>query len=281
MIYETSIESLLAFGFTETEARIYCFLLEESPATGYRISHAIGKAAANTYKAIAALEAKGALVIENGETRLCRATPPEDLLALLSRQFDAKKAMAKESLSRIHAPSEDHRVYQLTTADQVFARARAMLDSAKQIVTIDLTPLMADRFAKDVAEVEQRGVQLAAITYRPHDAYDNDFSALSANGERVLAAWPGQQINLVVDGRETLLAFLSRDCTTVIQAVWTNSRYLSVLYFNSIAAEIQAHRFERLAMENNWPLDATPFISLSKTRPLGMQELLSDPRIGS
>jgi len=67
---------LKALGFTETEALIYGYLVENSPATGYRISHDIGKQPPNTYKAIASLEDKGAIIVEVGERKLCRAVPP-------------------------------------------------------------------------------------------------------------------------------------------------------------------------------------------------------------
>jgi len=48
-------------------------LLKESPATGYRVRHAIGIAVANTYKALTSLEQKGAVIVENGENGLCLA----------------------------------------------------------------------------------------------------------------------------------------------------------------------------------------------------------------
>ncbi len=57
---------LQALGFTEIEALIYGYLVENSPATGYRISHAIGKQPPNTYKAIVTLENKGAIIVEVG-----------------------------------------------------------------------------------------------------------------------------------------------------------------------------------------------------------------------
>ena len=52
MQVNTGIDALRELGFTELESRIYIFLLEESPATGYRIAQAIEKPVANTYKAI-------------------------------------------------------------------------------------------------------------------------------------------------------------------------------------------------------------------------------------
>ena len=47
-----SVQALQELGFTCLEAHVYVYLLRRAPATGYRISHAIGNPTANTYKAL-------------------------------------------------------------------------------------------------------------------------------------------------------------------------------------------------------------------------------------
>src|SRR5262245_33241006 len=74
------IAPVSALGFTELEAATYAYLVQHSPATGYRIAHGIGKPIANTYKAIESLARKGAVVIEQTGNRLCRAVSPEEVL---------------------------------------------------------------------------------------------------------------------------------------------------------------------------------------------------------
>ncbi|MDO8629132.1 MAG: helix-turn-helix domain-containing protein, partial [Phycisphaerales bacterium] len=73
---EQVIQTLVPLGFTPLEGEVYAILVAESPATGYRVAQAIGKPVANTYKAIESLERKGAIVVDDGESRLCRAVPP-------------------------------------------------------------------------------------------------------------------------------------------------------------------------------------------------------------
>jgi predicted transcriptional regulator len=278
---KSAIDALLAFGFTEIEAQIYCFLLEQSPATGYRISHAIGKAAANTYKALTALEQKGAIIVESGENRLCRATPPDELLAALSQTFDSKCTYAKKVFASLPAQTEDHRVYQLTTAEQVICRARAMLEGASQVAVFDIMPMPALLLAEDVQLVTKRKIKIAAITYEPNEAFATETCLLAHDAKNVLAKWPGQQINLVVDARETLLALLSRDCSRVVQAVWTNSRYLSVFHYNSITSELLGHKYRELVPKlrtTDKTLQQISQIALTKARPPGFDELLREAR---
>jgi len=54
-----AVAALLDLGFTETEARLFCELTRLGPATGYRLSKAVGKATANTYQALETLDEHG------------------------------------------------------------------------------------------------------------------------------------------------------------------------------------------------------------------------------
>src|SRR5580658_1612581 len=107
------VHSLADLGFTNLEAEIYAFLLQESPATGYRIAQAIGKPAANTYKAIQTLEQKGAVIVEDGASRMCRAVSSDELLSRLTREFESKRISALTSLSALNHVSSDERIYQM------------------------------------------------------------------------------------------------------------------------------------------------------------------------
>ena len=75
MTPENSTEPLVALGFTGLESEIYSLLLRESAVTGYRIAKGLRKPAANVYKAIEALEAKGAVMVDQGRHRVRRGAP--------------------------------------------------------------------------------------------------------------------------------------------------------------------------------------------------------------
>ena len=71
--FERCVELIREFGFTALEAEIYVYLLQESPATGYKIAKGIGRSFTNVYKAISALRSKGAILVDEGSNRLSRA----------------------------------------------------------------------------------------------------------------------------------------------------------------------------------------------------------------
>src|SRR5688572_12935020 len=95
----SAVQALQTLGFSELEASIYAFLLTESPTTGYRIAQGIGKPVANTYKGIQALQSKGAVLIEDSDTRLCRAMPPDEVLGQLERGFQERRQLVSQALS--------------------------------------------------------------------------------------------------------------------------------------------------------------------------------------
>jgi len=231
------VASLEALGFSEIEALVYCFLLSESPATGYRISHGIGKPTPNTYKAIASLEARGAILVDDGDSRLCRAAPPEELLGALDRRWRGERARAAEALAEIAEDSADNRVYQLRDPVQVIERAASMLSRAREIALVDAFPAAFSQIRGPLEETARRGVRVFVKAYA-EDAAKGVTIVRPADSAEVLALWPGEHLSLVTDAQEHLVALFERDLSEVHQSIWTNSAFLSCMQHNHLALEL-------------------------------------------
>lgn len=260
--------SLTFLGFSEIEALVYTFLLQESPATGYRVSHAIGKPTANTYKAIAALALRGAVIIDDSENRLCRAVPPGELLERLGREFDTHKKTAADELAKIKQAAGDDRVYYLSSVDQVIERARAMISQAKQAALLDIFPKCVPLLSSDLEAAVRRGVKVAARCYER--TVVKGVAIVHAEGDRVLGTWPGQQLSITVDGDQFMHALLSQDVLSVHQALWSSSTFMSCLQYNALYNEIllvEAQNAGRGAASALGPL------SLTQLKPLGFRKL--------
>jgi sugar-specific transcriptional regulator TrmB len=229
---------LQALGFTEIESLVYAYLVENSPATGYRVSRGIGKQLPNTYKAIETLANKGAIVIEEGEKRLCQAVPPDEMLRALDSRFQEHRREADRELKTLAKPTEYGGIFHLRTVDQVIERGSAMLDRARRIVLCDLFPgplqilkeaLIATAKRDVLVVCRQYGrVQMPGVMTLPLDEPDP-----------ALESWLGQQISIVVDAEEHLIGLLTDDMGSVCEAVWSDSTFLSCMHHNHLAAEIQ------------------------------------------
>ena len=107
-----AVRALTDLGLNQLEAEVYAALLRESPATGYRLAQILGKPAAGVYKALESLANQGAIELDDGRTRQCRAVPSRELLAQLERRFTERKRRAEAVLSTIPHAGMDDRIYQ-------------------------------------------------------------------------------------------------------------------------------------------------------------------------
>jgi sugar-specific transcriptional regulator TrmB len=260
-------DSLVALGFTNLEAQIYCELLKSAPATGYKLAHAVGKAAANVYQALGVLEQKSAVIIDDGASRSYRPVPPEELLVALESGFTKRQAAAKSALERLYAPVPSDKIFQLRSPMQVLTRARQMLADASEVVLFDLFPVPLASLTSELAAATARGVQVGGIVYAPNAP--SEFLCLPSQGQpRTPDNWPGSQLTLVVDARQYLVALFSNDGSEIHHAFWSDSVYLSCIQHSGLGCEL---RLSALGLKNKDPLAQ---LALLPSMPPGLKELI-------
>jgi sugar-specific transcriptional regulator TrmB len=231
------VTELIALGFSELEAEVYVFLLRESPATGYRVAQAIGRTAANTYKTLESLEAQGAIMVEESESRLCRAVSPRELLSGLEATFTRQRSDAAETLSKVITDHSDDRVYQLKTPTQVFERCRSILGDARQVVLVDIFPRPLDELHAAIAKAIARGVRVAILAYEPAEL-PGATVVLNHQAPTVRSRWAGHWVNIAADSAEHVNALLTPDLSGVVHATWSASAFLSHLYHCGLLGEL-------------------------------------------
>jgi sugar-specific transcriptional regulator TrmB len=240
----SATQSLVDLGLTGTEAEVYTALLQESPATGYAIAKALGKPVANVYKGIQTLHEKGVVAVDEGETRLCRPVPLEELLERLEREFRGRRDRARVALAELPGPALDARVYHMRSREQVLERARRMLASATRVALLDVFPEPFELLRGDIREAAQRGVEVAAKVYAPAELPAVEL-VLGARAREIRDRWPGEWLNVVADGAQLLLALLRPGSGGVVQAVYSGSPYLSWVVHSSMACELGYAALER------------------------------------
>ncbi|TWT40600.1 Sugar-specific transcriptional regulator TrmB [Phycisphaerae bacterium RAS1] len=216
---------------------MYAFLLQEGPATGYRIAQAIGRPVGNVYKAVEALEAKGAVLsAQDADTRVTRAVPIAELLARLERKAAASRAAAAIALADLSSDAIDDRVYQIQSRDQLLERCRRMLAAAEQFVLTSACPAPLGALADDLVATAARGVAVGVKAFEPA-ALPGVELVIDPRGLSALTTGPGQWLYLTVDGREFVHALLSDDGTTLQNAVWSASPLMAWTFFTGISSD--------------------------------------------
>ncbi|HEV8607311.1 MAG TPA: helix-turn-helix domain-containing protein [Tepidisphaeraceae bacterium] len=231
-----AIAMLGELGFSELEGAIYAFLLQESPATGYRIAQALNKPVANTYKGLGALAAKGAVIIDDGETRLCRAVPPLEVFGQMERVLSQRCQQAAQMLSKLKSAPEDERVYRLQSVGQVMQRARQMISSAKQVVLVSAYPAPLKEIREELETAAARGVGIVLKIYEEAQVKGAQI-VMSNEATAMMEQFPAQELNLVSDAQEHLVALLDGEGSRLIQGVWSSSLFLSFVQYNGLYSE--------------------------------------------
>lgn len=234
---DTHIQSLMAMGLNALEAEVYTHLLKASPLTGYAVAKALGKPVANVYKAIETLSDKGAVLVDEGGARRCRAVPAKEFLARLERDFSRHRKEAEAVLAHLPAPAEDARIYHLRSRGQVFEQCRRLLAEARREVHIDIYPDPLAELRADIAAAAQRGVQIVIKTYDAMEIPGVEI-LVEPDAPLILERWPVQWVNVAIDHSRFTLALLTADGEDVVQAICSASPYVSYIHHGRLAFEL-------------------------------------------
>jgi len=240
---------LTGVGLTGLESVAYIALLEEPGATAYRIAQLIGKPPPNTYKAIDALLAKGAVVAdESSGSRTYAALPIREYLNSKRRQLDVQQDEIEQGLADIGTSTVEQGIFRLTAADQVYERCRTMLARAESVVLIDAFPAPLAELRKAAQSAARRGVDVLIKPYTSTSIPGCEVLAAERDAPQ-LKVWNGDWLNVIADCSETVQALLKKNGAGVHAAAWCRNPYLAMLNYNGMASEFLLTRIAQTAQE--------------------------------
>jgi len=234
---EAAAKSLQNLGFSPVESAVYIRLCQEGPRTAYAVAKALGKTAPQIYKAIESLVAKGAVEVEEGQSQVCHAVSPDELLASQTRSFTSKIAAAEEALADIRSPVQTSGLTRLENIHTLMARAESMLAEAHRIVLIDAFPTTLDALRPAIESAVKRGLFVAIKSYTAFNM-DGARVCVTPKGAAIVDAWPGAWLNLVTDGEKLLVALVEQSLSQVSDAFYTENPMFALLHHNGLAHEL-------------------------------------------
>ncbi len=235
------VEKLQEIGFNRLESEVYLTLLEQSPLSGYRISHIIDEGPSNIYKALDSLKKRGAVMMEERPgTKHFTAVPASEYLAGVTKQIKENITFLENNLPDKSTLVKENRVFTLETIDQILERSEDMIKNAERQIIVDAFPEALSWIKK---HLEKRASEDSKINIMVN-SYDgksvkNCTNILKSAGKKALKTYNNNWMNIVVDNERYLLAVVDRDNKkTVHHAVWTNSPYLSFVIYSGMGAEM-------------------------------------------
>ena len=223
------------------KAQVYVFLLSHKPMTAYGVARQIGKATANTYKAIESLARRGAVLVEDGDNRQCRAVPVESSWRTWNVRFPSVRAQRSKHWHRSSSRRMTSAYTKWNQSHNCWSAAGNDRERAERLITVDAFPNALERIAPDLRDAASRGIAVYVQAYAPIEI-EGAHIIVAPMGREAAAYWNSQQLNLVIDGRETLIALLDNELTQIHQALWSNSLYLSCLMHAGMTSEQTIHR---------------------------------------
>jgi sugar-specific transcriptional regulator TrmB len=220
------ITQLKSLGFNALEAEVYLYLLKNRAATAYKVGKDLNKPTANVYKSIDSLSDKGAVMIENNKNKICRAVKSDEFLRHYKRSFINKTEELAISLNELEVDDYDENTYTIASIPLVFEKFKNMLEKSKVIAVIDAFPDALDLVIPDILKAIKKGVEVYIQIYKPVDIPGADI-AMAKIAKKTLSHWQSQQLNLIIDGEEYLIALMNNKMDKVIQATWSNNYYMA------------------------------------------------------
>ena len=129
-----------------------------------------------------------------------------------------------------------------------------------------MVPAIYDLLRDDFDAARARGIRVIGIAYRPEDA----LPTVPYNGEdqsEVVSRWPGLGMILIIDGREQLIAQIARELDQVLNAVYSDSIFLSSILHSAVSSDI------RLVALHNDPSDPLRDLGIKHHAPPGLRAM--------
>jgi len=223
------LETLHDLGLSRLEAEIYVHVVTHPPMAASRAAQDLGHPSADVDKAVESLALRGAVIVEDGDDRVVRAAPIDDFFRRSEQALLGRMRAAQELLTRLQPHPFDERVYRLETVGDVLGKCRQMLERhSTNVAVVDAFPAALAEILPSIRKAVQRGIEVYVEAYEEIEI-EGAHVAIAPGLSTLQARWGSQQLNVVIDGRQHVAALLSNDLSVVFQAVWTESRYLSLL----------------------------------------------------
>lgn len=235
-------QRLTEIGLSELEAATYIYLLQHSPATGYRVAKGIGTSYSSAYRILEGLEKQGYIQAEHGTNIFYRSIPFDELHKMMSQKFQDDMRLAAEAVGDLKPDKPDHALYQLKTVTQVYERCQTMLDECRERALIELFPEPLERLKGKIEETASRGCAIALRIHKPAEIKGVRI-ILSPYGSENISLWDAQWLAVCVDGLQYLQAILLNGGEGVHYAIWSENLYLARAFFSHLTSDLHHYAF--------------------------------------
>ncbi len=204
------VDALVALGFNLNEGRAYAALARLGPSTGYEVSQRSGVPRSAVYAVLRRLVDEGAARSLTGNPERFMATPPDALLTLLQKRFDASGKLLAEAMERMDVAPAVPDAFSVRGYERVMEEASRIVSSAHKTLVVSGWPRELTQLEGELGAAGRRGVYsvlFSHATLAPSLAGVHFSYALP---EEALEEFWEHRLVLVADDRRTLIGATER-----------------------------------------------------------------------
>jgi sugar-specific transcriptional regulator TrmB len=199
------VDALVSLGFNLNEGRAYAALVRLGASTGYEVSQRAGVPRSAVYAVLRRLVEQGAARSLAGSPEQFLATPPEALLELLHKRFDASGRSLRDAIRLMDVAPAAPDAFSVKGYDRVLEEASRIVGSAERTLVVSGWPRELAELEGELAAADLRGVYVVLFSHAvlPPSLAGLHFS-YSLPEEGLEAFWEHRLV-LVADDQRTLL----------------------------------------------------------------------------
>lgn len=244
-------DRLKQLGLTQYEINAYLTLTAHHPVNGSQLSRYSGIARSRVYDVLRSLTRKGFVCqVENNQYI---PLPPEELYKRLQQQFEEGLSSLKQQVTNASPDGVYEFIWSIRGYDQVIAKAREMINAARDELYVRLFPESGSLLAADLKAAEARGVGIRYISMGPVPAAF-DIQVIHPGSAALSRIIGGRSFDIIADKAEALVGIFETGKEDASPINWTRNRWFVIANRDSLRHDFY-HYFLEKTFDRGEPLD--------------------------
>jgi HTH-type transcriptional regulator, sugar sensing transcriptional regulator len=198
------VPSLVALGFSLNESRAYAALLAESPATGYEVGVRAQIPRSAVYGVLRRLVKAGAVRAIAGAPERFVPAPPDDLLSMLRKRFDAQAETLADAVRKLDTAPPVPDAFSVRGYDRIVEEAERIARAATERLAVSGWAREIDALAPELKRAEKRGAYVLVFSHCALGPLAGDVFSYELPEEELETFWKHRLI-VVADDHTTLI----------------------------------------------------------------------------
>jgi len=200
----TLVQALEALGFSLNESRAYVALLQESPATGYEVGVRAQIPRSAVYGVLRRLVKAGAARAIAGSPERFAAAPPNEVLQLLRKRFDASTEALEHAARSLETQPQAPDAFSVRGYDRVMEEAERLVRSAQKQLVLSGWPRELKLLTAELKRAQKRGVYVVVFSHSLLPKFPGEVFSYELPESDLEAFWKHRLV-VVADDRATLI----------------------------------------------------------------------------